>query len=174
MYYQDIDSSPSLSTAQKSLEALANASLVIVLIACLTFVVVLLYKFNCMRFFLGYCVLYSAALLGLAGSKIVLIVLSLDLNWVIDGVSLAFVMYNFAVVGVLGIFYQKGIPTFVERSYLVATSVIVAWQLAQLPEVRSMHCLIVFTAFTWIVCPLASGVSGCCCCCSASGTSSPC
>ncbi|EGZ05156.1 hypothetical protein PHYSODRAFT_534649 [Phytophthora sojae] len=133
MYYQDIDSSE-LSTAAKTEEALLNALLVIVFIAFLTFGIVLLYKCNGMHLFAGYCVIYSAALLGLMGSKLVIIVLCDNLHWVVDRVSLTVVMYNFAMVGVLSIFYQKGIPGALERGYLVATSVIVAWQLAQLPE----------------------------------------
>ncbi|ETP45603.1 hypothetical protein F442_08010 [Phytophthora nicotianae P10297] len=133
MYYQDIDSS-GLSTAEKTEEALLNALLVIVFIAFLTFGIVLLYKCNGMHLFAWYCMLYSAALLGLMGSKLVVIVLCGNLHWVIDRISLAIVMYNFAMVGVLSIFYQKGIPGILERGYLIATSVIVAWQLAQLPE----------------------------------------
>ncbi|GMF41838.1 unnamed protein product [Phytophthora fragariaefolia] len=135
MYYRDIDTSE-LSTAAKTEEALINALLVIVFIAFLTFGIVLLYKCNGMHIFAGYCMLYSAALLGLMGSKLVIIVLCNNLHWVIDRISLMIVMYNFAMVGVLSIFYQKGIPGTLERGYLVATSVIVAWQLAQLPEVR--------------------------------------
>jgi presenilin 1 len=135
MYYQDVESSE-LSTAAKTEEALFNALLVIVFIAVLTFGIVLLYKFNGMHLFAGYCVLYSAALLGLMGSKLVVIILCSNLHWVVDGLTLVLCMYNFAIVGVLSIFYQKGIPGCVERSYLIATSVIVAWQLAQLPEVR--------------------------------------
>ncbi|KUF73994.1 Presenilin protein [Phytophthora nicotianae] len=133
MYYQDIDSSE-LSTAEKTEEALLNALLVIVFIAFLTFGIVLLYKCNGMHLFAWYCMLYSAALLGLMGSKLVVIVLCGNLHWVIDRISLTIVMYNFAMVGVLSIFYQKGIPGILERGYLIATSVIVAWQLAQLPE----------------------------------------
>lgn len=132
MYYKEIDASPALSTAQKSLEALCNA--------LLTFGLVLLYKFDGMKLFLGYCILYSSALLGVVGAK--LVVLALGAAVVMDQFSLAFVMYNFAVVGVLSIFYQKGIPPVVERGYLVATSVIVAWQLAQLPQVSEcVHTL---------------------------------
>ncbi|KAG6962410.1 hypothetical protein JG688_00008616 [Phytophthora aleatoria] len=133
MYYQDIDSSE-LSTAEKTEEALLNALLVIVFIAFLTFGIVLLYKCNGMHLFAWYCMLYSAALLGLMGSKLVVIVLCGNLHWVVDRISLTIVMYNFAMVGVLSIFYQKGIPGILERGYLIATSVIVAWQLAQLPE----------------------------------------
>ncbi|POM65726.1 Presenilin-like protein [Phytophthora palmivora] len=133
MYYQDIDSSE-LSTAEKTEEAFLNALLVIVFIAFLTFGIVLLYKCNGMHLFAWYCMMYSAALLGLMGSKLVVIVLCGNLGWVIDRISLTVVMYNFAMVGVLSIFYQKGIPGVLERGYLIATSVIVAWQLAQLPE----------------------------------------
>ncbi|KAI9996693.1 hypothetical protein PInf_014436 [Phytophthora infestans] len=133
MYYQDIDSSE-LSTAEKTEEALLNALLVIIFIAFLTFGVVLLYKCNGVHLFAWYCIMYSAVLLGLMGSKLVVIVLCGNLHWVIDRISLTIVMYNFAMVGVLSIFYQKGIPGTLERGYLIATSVIVAWQLAQLPE----------------------------------------
>ncbi|CEG35234.1 presenilin-like protein [Plasmopara halstedii] len=133
MYYQDIDSSR-LSTAEKTEEAFLNALLVIVVIALLTFGIVLLYKCNGMHFFAWYCMLYSAVLLGLIGSKLVVIILCENLHWVIDRISLTVVMYNFATVGVLSIFYQKGIPSSFERGYLIATSIIVTWQLAQLPE----------------------------------------
>ncbi|OWZ20482.1 Presenilin [Phytophthora megakarya] len=133
MYYQDIDTSE-LSTAEKTEEAFLNALLVVVFIALLTFGIVLLYKCNGMHLFAWYCMMYSAALLGLMGSKLLVIVLCGNLGWVIDRISLTVVMYNFAIVGVLSIFYQKGIPRILERGYLIATSVIVAWQLAQLPE----------------------------------------
>ena len=39
-------------------------------------------------------------------------------------------VYNFCIVGVVSIFWAQGIPTFVTQGYLVATSVILAWQLA--------------------------------------------
>lgn len=137
MYYQDIDAS-SASIEHKSFEALCNALVVVGFIACLTFGIVLLYKFDCIKFFLGYCVFYSATLLGFVGAKIVVLVLCDDWHVVVDKWSLGFVMYNFAVVGVLSIFYQKGIPARLEQGYLITTSVIVAWQLSQLPEV--LYC----------------------------------
>ncbi|GLE02388.1 hypothetical protein PINS_up011226 [Pythium insidiosum] len=133
MYYQDIDASDK-TLGQKSLLAFCNALLVIGFVACLTFAIVLLYKFNCTTCFLGYCVVYSASLLGLAGSNLVLLVFGQRLHMIIDAYSLAFVMYNVAVVGILSIFYQKGIPRVVEQGYLVVISVIVGWQFAQLPE----------------------------------------
>lgn len=133
MYYQDIDDS-SETLSQKSMLAFCNALIVIGFIACLTFIIVLMYKFNCMQLFLGYCIFYSTSLLGMAGAKIFVLVLCNKWHWVVDIVSLSLVMYNFAVVGVLSIFYRTGIPLRTEQAYLVCTSVIVAWQLAQLPE----------------------------------------
>ena len=45
-------------------------------------------------------------------------------------------MFNFAIGGVLAIFFQieAGIPKVVQQGYLVATSVIMAWLLSQFPE----------------------------------------
>lgn len=48
----------------------------------------------------------------------------------IDQISFYVTMYNFAIVGCVAIFYMKGIPTYVNQAYLVATSVIVGWQLS--------------------------------------------
>ena len=39
----------------------------------------------------------------------------------IDKISFYITMYNFAIVGVAAVFYQKGIPSFINQSYLVAT-----------------------------------------------------
>lgn len=145
MYYQDIDDS-SESLSQKSMLALCNALIVIGFIACLTFVIVLMYKFNCMQLFLGYCIFYSTSLLGMAGAKILVLVLCNKWHWVVDILSLSLAMYNFAVVGVLSIFYRTGIPLRIEQAYLVCTSVIVAWQLAQLPE-WSVWMILLLLAF---------------------------
>ncbi|CCI45497.1 unnamed protein product [Albugo candida] len=48
--------------------------------------------------------------------------------------SFLFLAYNFAVAGVLSIFYQKGLSMKITQSYLICTSVIMAWQFGQLPE----------------------------------------
>ena len=48
-------------------------------------------------------------------------------------------VYNFCIVGVVSIFWAQGIPTFVTQGYLVATSVILAWQLAHFDACRYMQ-----------------------------------
>ena len=64
----------------------------------------------------------------------------------VDICTLLFAMYNFSVVGVLTIFYQKGTPVWLTQMYLIATSVIMAWQLGQFPE-WSTWALVIVLAF---------------------------
>jgi presenilin 1 len=64
----------------------------------------------------------------------------------VDVFTLLFAMYNFSVVGVLSIFYQKGTPMWLTQTYLVVTSVIMAWQLGQFPE-WSTWALVIVLAF---------------------------
>lgn len=94
---------------------------------------------------IGYMMLSSAMLLGLLGGNIVIIATA-QLDVAVDAVSLLVAMYNFAVVGVIAIFYQKGMPKWVTQLYLVLTSVIMAWQLSQFPE-WSTWALVVVLAF---------------------------
>ena len=65
----------------------------------------------------------------------------------IDQISFYITMYNFAIVGVVAIFYQKGIPTYINQSYLVATSVIVAWQLSYFNDWMAWTLLIMLALY---------------------------
>lgn len=56
-------------------------------------------------------------------------------------------MYNFAIVGVLAVFYQKGFPTWITQAYLVATSVIVAWQLSNFNDWMAWALLIMLAFY---------------------------
>ena len=44
-----------------------------------------------------------------------------------DAISYYYIFFNFAVVGVLAVFYQKGIPKFVAQGYLVIISITMCW-----------------------------------------------
>lgn len=65
----------------------------------------------------------------------------------IDKISFYITMYNFAIVGVAAVFYQKGIPSFINQSYLVATSVIVAWQLSYFNDWMAWTLLIMLALY---------------------------
>jgi presenilin 1 len=77
--------------------------------------------------------LSSAMLLGYSGGLLVATALQVGgVPW--DWPSLIFVMWNFAIVGVISVFWQRGVPRVVTQGYLVCVSVIMAWILSKLPE----------------------------------------
>lgn len=109
--------------------SLGNAFIMVSAICAMTFVIVFLYKFKFMKCLIGYMVLSSATLLGVLGGS--MFEVAIDIYQIpIDVLSFYFAMYNFAVVGIISIFWTKGVPAYVTQGYLVATSVILAWQLA--------------------------------------------
>ncbi|KAL3939812.1 MAG: hypothetical protein SGBAC_005539 [Bacillariaceae sp.] len=114
---------------QNFLASIGNTLIIIGVICAMTFVVVLLYKFRCLKIFYGYMILVTTMLLGYFTTNILLIAIR-KYNIPVDWPSLIFIMYNFAIVGTLSIFYSKGIPTFVTQGYLICTSVVLAWQLS--------------------------------------------
>ena len=52
----------------------------------------------------------------------------------VDWITFIFILYNFAVVGVIAIFYKKGTPSYVGQGYLVIVSLTIAYLLSFLPE----------------------------------------
>ena len=114
------------SWSKNLLASVGNAFVMVLVIAAMTFGIVLLYKYRCMKILIGYMVFSSASLLGVLGDY--LATLAIEIYRIpIDVISYNISIYNFAVVGVIAIFYQKGIPSYITQIYLVFTSVILAW-----------------------------------------------
>ena len=113
--------------------SIVNTFVMISVIACMTFGIVILYKYRCMKFLIGYMVLSSASLLGVLGDYMGSIAIEIY-RIPVDRITWTFFMYNFAIVGVTAIFYQKGIPSGVTQMYLVCTSVILAWHLSHFDD----------------------------------------
>ncbi|KAF0711777.1 Aste57867_5035 [Aphanomyces stellatus] len=125
--------------------ALINALAIVGFFVVATFVIVICYKFKFTNCLVGYMFLSSAVLLGVLGGHLVIVALE-QVDVVVDSISFWFIMYNFAVVGVLSIFYQKGVSMSLTQSYLVAVSTIMAWQLSKFPE-WTTWALVVVLAF---------------------------
>lgn len=102
-------------------ESLINALVIIGFVAVLTFVMVLLYKYNCMKFLIGYIMFASTAILGFEGGQLIDTIVVQSFEWPVDWPSFLYVMYNFAVVGVISVFYQKVFCIIVAR-YLIHIS----------------------------------------------------
>lgn len=125
--------------------SIANTLVMVSVIGAMTFGIVLLYKYRCMKCLIGYMIMSSASLLGLLGHEMGFIAIQIY-NIPIDALSYTLLMYNFAIVGVIAIFYQKGIPNSITQGYLVCTSVILAWHLSHFDD-WTAWTLLVMLAF---------------------------
>ena len=99
-----------------------------------------------MKILIGYMVLSSTILLGFLGGRLFTVAIY-KYELAIDQISFFFAMYNFSIVGTVAIFYQKGIPTYINQAYLVATSVIVAWQLSYFNDWMAWALLIMLALY---------------------------
>lgn len=127
-------------------KSFANSLIIVSVLAVATFGIVGLYKFRCTKVLVGYMMLSSVLLLGVMGG--VLIWTTFDRFQIpCDSATFLFACYNFGVVGVVSIFYQAGVPTFVTQSYLVATSVLMAWQLSHFEEWTGWCLLVTLAAY---------------------------
>ena len=124
------DDSSDQSAAQKLGHSLVNTLVIVSVLCAMTFVVVLCYKYKCMKIFYAYLVLVVAALLGYYTTLILLVAISIY-PWIsVDKLTLAFLMYNYAAVGTIAIFLPRGFPRWIPQGYLIAGSVCLAWELS--------------------------------------------
>ncbi|CAN0441482.1 unnamed protein product, partial [Ectocarpus sp. 13 AM-2016] len=75
-------------------------------VAAATFVIVWMYWMRCMRCLVGYMTMSSAVLLGVMGGAVWAAALEVY-QLPCDALTYYGVLWNFAVVGVVAIFYQK-------------------------------------------------------------------
>ena len=110
-------------------QSIGNSFIIVTFIGAVTFLIVILYKYRFLKCLIGYMIFSSASLLGALGSTLLNVAIE-KYRIPVDTFTFYFFIFNFAVTGVIAIFYQNGIPMYITQSYLVATSVILAWQLA--------------------------------------------
>lgn len=133
------------STGKALALSLGNAFIMVSVICAMTFVIVFLYKFKWMKCLIGYMILSSATLLGVLGGSMFEVAIQIY-QIPIDKLSYYLILYNFAVVGIISIFWAKGVPSYVTQGYLIATSVILAWQLTHF-DTWTTWTLLVMLAF---------------------------
>jgi len=117
------------STGSALALSLANALVMVSVICAMTFVIVLLYRFKFMKCLIGYMIFCSASLLGILGGNLLQTAIYIY-GVPVDKITFYFFMFNFAVTGVLAVFWGQGIPTTITQGYLIATAVILAWYLS--------------------------------------------
>lgn len=146
-YYTIFDVSNAANSNAKNFGlSLINGLVIIAVIAAATFLIVLLYKYRCMKLLKGYMIFSSAALLGMLGGVMFQTFIQ-RYHVVMDQITFYFLLVNFAVVGTAAIFYGKGIPSFITQMYLVFTSVILAWQLSFFNEWTAWMLLVLLALY---------------------------
>ena len=121
--------------------SLANGLVMVTVICCMTFVIVCLYRFECMKCLIGYMMLCSTSLLGVMGGNLYYVAIQIY-RLPIDKLTYFLQVYNFAIVGIIAIFYSRGIPKIVTQGYLIATACILAWHLDYFDEMTTWTLLI--------------------------------
>ena len=103
------DESGDQGDGEKLGKSLINALVIVGVITVMTFVLVLCYKYRCLKVMLGYLVGVSAMLLGYSGGFMFYTAITVyDIQ--IDWLTFVFIMFNFAGAGVVAIFWQKVRP----------------------------------------------------------------
>jgi presenilin 1 len=136
----------SYTTFQALMLSLLNGLIIVTFIGLMTFVIVALYKYNCMWCLIGYMMFASTSLLGFLGGHMWYVAIQIY-NLPVDKLTFVGVLWNFAAVGVLSIFYGRGIPKYVTQGYLICTSVILAWHLSYFDDVMAwtlLFCLALY------------------------------
>jgi hypothetical protein len=131
--YQLFDTDGASGEAQKLGMSLANTLIMVSAIGAMTFVIVFLYKFRCMKCLIGYMMMSSATLLGVLGGNLWYTAIEIY-RLPVDKFTFTMAVYNFCLVGILSIFWARGVPTYITQGYLICTSVILAWQLAHFDD----------------------------------------
>ena len=134
------------NTKQNVLASLGNTLIIVGVVCGMTFIVVLLYKFKCMRIFYGYMIFVTTMLLGWVMFSMVILAIE-KYKFRVDWFSLIFVLYNFAIVGTISIFYSRGIPNIIKQGYMVASSVCLAWQLSFFGDYTAWTLLVMLALY---------------------------
>ncbi|XP_065176483.1 presenilin-2-like [Sycon ciliatum] len=112
-----------ISGGTKFGQAIVNTIIVVCIFAAVTFLVVLLYYYECYCFLYGY--LFFASLMLLAGLGFVYVAQVIkESNTYVDLITISLVMFNLSVAGMLAIFWKS--PLVVQQVALVASCVMVA------------------------------------------------
>jgi len=126
----DSSSDESNSEFFKSLlNSFLNAGIIIVNIVIATFIILLLFKFNCLKLLYGLFIFTVFMLIGIFGFNLLLTLIS-TFNIPMDWITLTLFMFNLSIVGIIVIFW-KG-PAKVQQGYLILMSSLMAFSLTGL------------------------------------------
>ncbi|CAI9091259.1 OLC1v1026232C1 [Oldenlandia corymbosa var. corymbosa] len=146
--------SPTDTPTEKLEGALLNAAVFVILIAIVTFLLVLLYYYRCTNFLKNYTRFSSFFVLSFMGGPIFLTVIK-HFSIPVDSITCFVLLFNFSVLGVLSLF-SNGVPILIRQGYMVVLGIIVAAWFTRLPEWTTWTLLVALALYD-LVAVLAPG-----------------
>lgn len=122
-YAQVMFTDQSVDTGTRVWQSFANAFIMLILIAIMTTVLILLYKFRCYATIHGWLILSSLILLFMFAGMYIAEILKVY-NIPIDNYTVSLFIWNFGVVGMICI-HWKG-PLLLQQAYLITISALLA------------------------------------------------
>lgn len=140
------------SIGTKAGGSIANALVFVGIITLTTIIFVLLFKYRCMKILYGWLIASTTIMLGMFGALLGMLICTAN-NWPLDYPGFALLIYNFAIVGIVSIFWKA--PPVVNRAYLVAVSALMAIFFTYLPEWTTWAILAAISIYDLIavLCP---------------------
>nr|AAM65750.1 putative presenilin [Arabidopsis thaliana] len=145
---------PSDSTTVKLEGSLANAIVFVVLIAAVTFILVLLFYYNFTNFLKHYMRFSAFFVLGTMGGAIFLSIIQ-HFSIPVDSITCFILLFNFTILGTLSVF-AGGIPIVLRQCYMVVMGIVVAAWFTKLPEWTTWFILVALALYD-LVAVLAPG-----------------
>jgi len=131
---------------------LLNAAIFLAAILATTVLFVILYKYRCLKLIYGWLILSSLMLLAAFGGTFFFLLLQ-AYNGAFDWISFTILLWNFAVVGIICIFWHG--PTKINQAYLIIISALMAIFFTRLPDWTTFAILAVVSIYDLfaVLCP---------------------
>lgn len=129
----------------KFLGALINAGVFVLLITLVTFLLVLLFYYRCTKCLRVYTAIGAFTILAYMGGSISVMLIQ-ELAVPIDAITGLIILYNFAIVGVLAMFFSR-VPILVTQGYLILVGTTVAFWFTSLPEWTTWVLLVAISLY---------------------------
>ncbi|CAN0830166.1 Presenilin-like protein At1g08700 [Linum grandiflorum] len=146
--------SPSDSAAQKLEGSLLNALVFVILLGVVTFLILLLYYYDCTCFLKNYMRFSAFFVLGSMGGSVFLSIIQ-HFSIPVDSITCFLLLFNFTVVGTMSVF-TAGIPIFLRQVYMVSLGIFVAAWFTKLPEWTTWTLLVALALYD-VIAVLAPG-----------------
>jgi len=111
--------------------AILNAAIILAFIVTMTIIFVCLYKYRCMKIIYGWLLLSTGLLLFVFAAFIGTLILD-AYSVAVDWITMSLFLWNFAVVGLVSVFYRG--PLKLQQGYLILVSALLASSLSRFPE----------------------------------------